>query len=283
MPGEVTQWIDADGTATALEVEWNATGRGMPPASFEEDRVPERAGSRLRAVRHGTREMTLPLWITGSSESDLWATLRALALTMDPTRGDGKLRVTSIVGDQREVTCRYAAGLELNERLGDTAGPLLQRAQVVFRVHDPYWYAVSDTTQSFTVGTPATFFPFFPLRLSSSEVYATGSITNAGDVETWPVWTITGPGSAIVLRNQTTGKSLSLSTTLGAGESVVIDTREGVKTVTHSSGANLFSSLSSTSSLWPLARGVNALQIEMSAATSASLVTLAYRPRYLMV
>ncbi|MFI9817570.1 phage distal tail protein [Saccharothrix variisporea] len=283
MPGEVTEWIDADGTATTLEVEWDATGRGMPPIRFEEDRVPERAGSRLRAVRHDTREMTLPLWITGSSQSDLWTNLRALALKMDPTRGNGKIRVTSIAGDQREVTCRYAAGLELNERLGDTAGPLVQRAPVLFRVHDPYWYAVSDTTEPFTVGTTATFFPFFPLRLSSSEVYATGSITNPGDVETWPVWTITGPGSAIVLRNLTTGKSLSLSTTLGAGESVVIDTREGVKTVTHSSGANLFSSLSATSSLWPLARGVNAFQIEMSAATTASLVSLAYRPRYLMV
>lgn len=280
---EVVQWIDPDGTTTTLPVDWNVLGRGLPPVVFEEDQVPGRAGSRVRAVRHGTRELTLPLRITAATRSQLWTTLRDLALAFDPTRGDGRVRFTTEVGDQREVVCRYRQGFELVERLGDTSAPLLQRAPVTFRVFDTYWQAVADTSESFALDAGGAFFPFFPLRLSSSEVYATGSINNVGDVETWPVWTITGPGAAIVLRNQTTGKSLTLDTTLGAGETVVIDTREGVKTVTSGDGTNLFTDLASTSSLWSLRRGVNAVQIEMSAATSSSLVTIAHRPRYLMV
>lgn len=283
MPDEVTEFIDPDGTSITLDVDWDASGRGMPPIEFEEDQVPERSGSRHRNTRHGVRELVLPLWVDADSSAALRTTLRSLMYTMDPVRGAGKIRVTSELGDQREVTCRYAAGLEMAEKLGDTSGPTLQRLPAVFRVFDPYWYAVADNTASFETGDTATFFPFFPLRLSSSEVFATGTITNEGDVYAWPVWTITGPGSVLVLRNLTTGKTLTLTATIGAGEQVVIDTREGAKTVTKNDGTNLFSGLSATSSLWSLQKGANALQIELTGATSASLVHLAYRPRYLMV
>lgn len=279
---EVTEWIDADGISSTLDVEWNATGRGMPPVEFEEDKVPERAGSRVRAVRHGTRDITLPLWITAASPADLRTALRALMLTMDPSRGDGKIRVTSELGDQREVTCRYLAGLELAESLGSTSGPLLQRVPVTFRAFDPYWYAVSDSTASFSTGAAATFFPFFPLRLSASEVFATGNITNVGDVSAWPVWTITGPGSNPVLRNLTTGKMILLTTSISTGEGIVIDTREGAKSITKTDGTNIFSTLYELSSLWPLQRGVNAVQVELTGSDSNSLVSVAYRPRYLM-
>jgi hypothetical protein len=283
MTGDVTEWIDADGGSTTLDVEWNVQGRGMPPMAFEEDRVPERPGSRLRAVRHGARDMTLNVWITAATSAALRTLLRSLIPKFDATRGDGRIRVTSELGDQREITCRYAGGLELAENLGSTSALQLQRAPIAFRAFAPYWTDVSDTTVTYTTGTPATFFPFFPLRLSSSEVFAQGTVTNGGDVQTWPVWTITGPGSAIVLRNQTSGKLLSLTITLGSSETLVIDTREGVKTVTKNDGSNLFSALSATSSLWPLLRGVNAVQVEMSGGTAATQVGLAYRPRYLTV
>jgi hypothetical protein len=281
--GDVTEWIDADGGTTTLDVEWNVQGRGMPPTAFEEDRVPERSGSRLRAARHGSRDMTFNVWITAATSAALRTLLRSLIPKFDPTRGDGRIRVTSELGDQREITCRYAGGLELAENLGSTSALQLQRAPVAFRCFLPYWTDVSDTTVTYTTGVVSTFFPFFPLRLSSSEVFATGSVTNTGDVQTWPVWTITGPGSGIVLRNQTTGKLMSLTLTLGSSETLVIDTREGTKTVTKGDGSNQFSALSATSSLWPLLRGVNAVQVEMSGATAASRVGLAYRPRYLMV
>lgn len=281
MAAEVVEWLDVDGEASTLSVEWDADGRFMPPMRRVEEQVPLQAGARLRSVRHAGRDVMLMLWIDAASETALRTEIRELLFKLDATRGDGRLRVTAPGGDQRELTCRYVAGLEMPEVEGQWSGPELQLARAVFRATDPYWYDVSTVSATYTTGTPATFFPFFPLRLSASEVFADATLDNSGDVETWPTWTIVGPASSIVLRNLTTGKVLSLSTTLTAGESVSIDTRPGVKTVLRQDGTNLFSSLSATSSLWPLQRGTNAIRAEMSGATAASSVTVNYRRRYL--
>jgi hypothetical protein len=278
---ETTVWIDADGGSTTLDVEWDTSGRFMPPIAFEDHGVPGQPGLRLDSVRHRDREFVLPIWLDASSESALRTAMRDLVAKMDPTRGDGKIRVTSPTGDQREITCRVASGLELSERLGSTSGPTVQRAVVVFRAHDPYWTDTSDIIDTYTTGQPATFFPLFPLRLTSSEIFAAATVNNDGDVEAWPRWQITGPGSAFALRNLTTGKLLQLTTGLGGGETATIDTRPGAKTVVKNDGTNLFPDLSSDTSLWPLARGSNSIQVEMPGATSASEVRLTWRRRYL--
>lgn len=276
---ETITWIDADGVSTALSVILPYSGRFMPPVAFEEEGIPEQPGERLRAVRHRSREFTLPILFRDTTDAGLRTAIRDLVAKLDPTRGDGRIRVTAPGGDQREITCRYMAGLEGDEQAMLRA----QKAPVVFKAHDPYWYATGDTTTTFTVGTAGSFFPFFPLVLASSEVFTDATVINVGDVDAWPVWTVTGPGSNLVLRNLTTGKQLTLSVTLGASESVSIDTRPGVKTVTHSNGSNLFPDLSANSSLWPLRRGANSVRIELTSATAASSVVLSWRPRYLGV
>lgn len=282
---ETVEWIDPDGASTTLRALYAVKGRFAPPARRQEDGVPEQPGSRLRTVLHDTREFVIPVLVHGATDIALRVSLRALALAMDPVRGDGRLRVTGPAGDQREITCRVTAGLDLDERLGDTATPTDQIATIVFRAVDPYWYATSDTVVDYTfAGTVATFFPIFPIRLSSSEVFADATVSNTGDVDSWPVWVVTGPGSTINLRNLTTGLTITLSTTaLAAGEYLTIDTRPGAKTVTRQDGSSLFSDLSTSTALWSLAQGSNAVRIEMGGANSASTVRLSYRPRYLTV
>lgn len=278
-------WIDPDGVTLPLAVEWRVAGRFAPPVEREEETVPGQPGSRLRTVRHDARDFSLALWIEGASENDLRTQMRDITYLMDGVRGDGRIRVTSPLGDQREIVCRVTGGLEMSEVLGDTSGPTAQRAVVTLRAVDPYWQDTTDTAAGPWAqgGTAAGFFPFFPLRLTSSEVLATATVDNLGDVEAWPVWTVVGPGSTITLKNQTTGKTLALDTTLGAGESVVIDTRPGYKTVTKNDGTNLYPNLSSTSSLWSLIKGPNAVQIEIGGATSATSVSMLYRHKYLAV
>lgn len=275
-------WLDVDGGSTTLDVDWETAGRFAPPGVFYADGVPEQPGARLRTVLHGVREFTLPFWLSGSSETDLRSQLRTLVARMDPVRGDGRIRVTAPGGDQREITCRVSGGLELAEHLGESSGPATQKVVGSFRAYDPYWYATSDTVLTGTTGTIATFFPIFPVRLNSSEVFASATVTNPGDVDCWPVWVITGPGSAITLRNLTTGKLAKFSTTtLAAREYITVDTRPGVKTVTKQDGSNLFSDLSTDSALWSMPRGSNSVQVEMGGATAASSVQLRFRPRYL--
>lgn len=287
---EIVEWIDADGVSLTLnspsvtlyQVDWDVTGRFMPRIETQVDEIPGRAGALLRDTRHGIHEFVLPLSIAASSEANLRSVLRDLVDRMDPTRGVGKIRVTSPIGDQREINCVYAAGLEMAEREG-VSGPEYQECPLAFTAHDPYWYDPSPAEQSFSVTDTPDFFPILPVRLTSSELVADGVATNSGSVDAWPVWTITGPGSSITLRNLTTSKFLTLDgVTLQAGESAVIDTRPGYRTVTQNDGTNLYPYLTLFSTLWPLARGANSVRLEMTGVDAAvSELTLSYYQRYL--
>lgn len=284
MPAEITEWIDPDGVATTLEVDWDVAGRFMPAVEFEADGVPGQPGAYFRDVQHGVREFMLAIDITGADDIGLRTNMRNLVARMDPTRGAGKIRVTSPLGDQREIVCRYVSGLGMTEKLGDASGETYQRAAVSFLAHDPYWYDVSPTSQTFAVDPLVpSFFPIFPLKLTASELAVEAAVDNTGDVETWPVWTVTGPGSVIVLRNLTTSKTISFSTgALTASETLVIDTRPGYKTVKLGDGTNMYPSLDTTSALWPLVRGTNTIRLEMSGVDNdVSSLNLSYWRRYL--
>ncbi len=286
---ETTELIDATGTATVLNVEWDVYGRGAPPVFIEEDEVPGLAGSRVRSVRHKARDFSLPLRLSGDGDDvAVRAQIRDLVARLDPTRGDVRIRITAPGGDQREITCRYQGGLELSERLGETSAPGLQRGTPMFRAHDPYWYDVSDVTDEYELGgATATWFSgkWFPLRLSNSEIFSSPTLDNPGDVEAWPVWRIRGPGSAITLRNLTTGRLLTLDLTLDDGEEVEIDTRRGRKWVRlddgSTTGVNVFAALGSSPDLWPLAYGSNSLSVEMGSSSATSRVFVRFTPPYL--
>lgn len=287
------EWVDADGVTTVLSaddsrmVEWNVSGLLSPPVRFEEEGIPEMDGARLRAVHHSVREVFIPVWVHGTSAADLRTKVRQLVSALNPLRGDGRLRVTSPIGDQRELVCRVSSGLEGVERLGETSGIWSQSMPLLFRVWDPYWQDVSDTVSGpwNTGGNPGSFFPLFPLRLSSSEVFASVTVDNAGDVEAWPVWTLTGPGASPKLKNLTTGKTLDLSAySIASGEVVTIDTRptgSTRKTITSSVNGNLYPYLTATSALWPFALGSNTVQVEMGSASDVSSVQVSRRHRWL--
>lgn len=181
-----------------------------------------------------------------------------------------------IANNSRELRCRPRS-LKL-PRQHDVAQRWIE-AVVEFYASDPWWYDVSDSSQDFAIGTPATFFPLFPMRLASSDVFADTTIDNTGDVEAWPVWIITGPATSIVLRNLTTGKLLTIAVPLSAGETVTVDTTRGVKTILTNTGFNAFGL--ATGNLWPLAEGSNSVRLEMSGATAASTISLRWRRRWM--
>jgi hypothetical protein len=287
VPDEVIAFVDPDGVVTTLtgqpdlEVLHGVDGRFMPPVRFVGERVPGADGERLRDVTLGVRDVGLPIEVRKDTAADLRTRIRQLLPTLDPKEGEGKLRVTAPDSSQRELLCRYAGGFEGTED-DQMSGLHFQRALLVFRAFDPLWYDVNYTSQQFTgSGSSATFFPFFPLRLSSSEVFADVVISNTGDAEAYPEWLAEGPLTALILRNLTTGKLFELNVTLAAGETVAIDTRPGQKTVTKQNGTNLFSSLTTASSLWSLARGSNSVRIEMGGSGAGSKVTLSHKQRYL--
>ncbi|MFC3453993.1 phage distal tail protein [Amycolatopsis speibonae] len=282
MTAEITRWIDPNGVETLLDVDWEATGRFMPEPQHDEDEVPEQDGSHHRETRFKPKDFTIRVTTVENGEPALRQSLRDLMKAMNPKKGEGIIRVTSPIGDTREIGCRYLSGLGLEEK-PEVSGPTMQQAVITLHANDPFWLDQSDTTTTYAIGNPPAFFPIPPLRLTASEIAVDTTVNNDGDDDAWPVWTIYGPGSGATLRNLTTGKVLSLpSSSLGLGESISIDTRKGRKTVTKNDGTNLFTGLTTTSALWPLVEGTNAVRLEMTGVTTGvSSLQLSYRRRYL--
>lgn len=289
---EVTEWVSADGTIVnlmdipSIGVQPGRSGAFMPPVRFSEDAIPYEHGARVRNATFGVREVDLPLYLRGESEDALRVAVRALLGKFDPLDDDGRLRVTRPDGTARELYCRYSRGGELVED-SRNYGITTCRAVITFRAaNDPLWYDVNPVNQQFVVGAPVSFFPGTPFRLSSSSIFSTSTpIDNTGDVETWPIWILQGPGNNIVLRNLTTGEKTEFqsSFSLLTGETLTIDTRLGRRSVTKNDGTKLYNKLTSDSSLWPIYKGSNNLSVDMQSTTVNSLVTLSYYRRYISV
>lgn len=280
---EVCEWIDPDGVTYELDVDWSVAGRFMPKIEFQSEASPGQSGEFFRDVKHGAREFLLPFDVVGTSESDLRVQMRNMVASMDPKRGSGRVRITSPVGDQREITCRVASGLEGTETLGEQSGPTWHRFPATFMAFDPYWYDISPQSQTFEIVDMPPFFPIFPISLTESELLVDSEVVNTGDVEAWPIWTITGPGSVIRLENLTTEKFISFPLgALESGQKLYIDTRPGVKSVLLEDGVSAYVAMSMDSSLWELKRGSNEIRLSMTGMDAeVSSLDLSYHRRYL--
>lgn len=286
-------WIEPDGTehhldgteGVAVEI---ASTLGAPVVEIVSAPRPFRSGARTRRANIRTRPVDLTLEVSGASASQVLQRLDALAHWLDPTRGEGRLRVRRQDGAIRDLWCRRSAGLDFDYREGV---PLWQVVTVaVEAIDDPYVYDSTATVVTYTTGAPLSFFdpPFFPLKLTSSTVFvgpSDATLDNDGTAEAWPVWTITGPGTDPVVRNLTTGKAFAFAFTLTAGDQLIVDTRPverrgvGVLPVRDRAGDNRYPSLI-VRDLFPLVVGENRLQIEMANATAASEVELEYSRRW---
>jgi hypothetical protein len=284
-------WTDPGGTRHALgvggtgyDVKTGIRGRWFPPMTPVEDSVPYIPGAVLRDVNVGTLDFPVPLLISGDTPAQLRQRLRDAMYWFSPGRGDGIFECTGPDGITRLLNCRVRE-IDVIE---DWPQQSYLTQDVILSLHaaDPYYYADEATVETFTVniGEPEPFLHpggFFPLHLSSNVFFAGPTIDNPGQVESWPTWTIRGPGTNPSLRNATTGEVMTFGRTLGAGEMIVVALSRAGATITDGLGTRLYSTLSNPSTVWAIQPGINRVQIGMSGATSASSVTLTYTPRYL--
>lgn len=116
------------------------------------------------------------------------------------------------------------------------------------------------------------------------------ALVYAGDVDSYPVITITGPLANPVLTNLVTGDTLDFTGgTVGSADTWTIDTRYGRKSVLNASGSSVANYLSDASDLAtfrlvsdPIAPGgTNTITMGGSAQGTAAAATLSWYNRYL--
>jgi hypothetical protein len=235
-------------------------------------------GATLTAVQADQRLVNLGMQVEATDPATFRQRWRRLIRAMRPMAGDGTLTVTDEWGDTRSFTCRYAGGLEGDgeAEFSGTVG----RAVVRLAGFDPWFYG-DEQPVNFGLAAPTPFFPILPVHLSPSSIQGEFSVDlSDADADTYPAWTITGPGSQLTLTNVTTGRTIQVTTDLGDGQTMTIDTRPGFQSVRRGDGVNLMDALSTDPALWPLTPGINTVSAQLTNAGPASRITGTYRPRY---
>lgn len=287
-------WIDPDGQQWELSGPssvhgWFTTNRiagwGATPVTIVTDPL-ARGGVRVRHIRPEPRRLTWPLHIHGEDDTGFMTHVGFLAryrplmraFTKTTQRGrPGVLRVTRPDGSAREIEAFYEDGFggEATENWL-TANPVL-----TLFCPDGYWRdPVAHSVRREYTGAATPYLDPYP-TISASNVLGETQIVNPGDVEGWPVWTLTGPADGLTATNHTLGAAFTIDHALLAGEQIVIDTAPGRPTVRGPSDVNLIGALDwPDATLWPLVDGVNGIDFAVAGAGSGTVVELTYHPRY---
>jgi len=282
-------WTSADG-ATVLDFTDEGAGyrvlsngtRGLRSVTYEmvTDRYAGLDGENVSNVRAVGNEITLGLLVKADGESELRTRIRGLVHAMRPKAGSGLLSYSTPEGETRTLDCYCTDGLQGDESGDTTLAGSWWKAALKFYAPSPWWLGEARSV-AFALDAPSNFFPIFPLEPSASSVQGMFTVDLSDtDAPTFPQWTVVGPGSSLLLENQTTGRQIQINASLAAGESMLIDTRPGFQTIRRGDGTNLMPALASDPALWPLIEGVNRVSAQLVGATSASRIIGAYRPRY---
>jgi len=282
-------WTSPDGDVIDLwdcstGVSWLGGRQGvdMPPYELVTQQNIDDDGQTIVGRRALARHPVLPLLIHLDTYGG-WRQLQQRVMrAFDPLRGDGVLTVTQPDGSSRLLHATYEQGME-GQDIADPRGLWHRIYALQLVASDPWWYATDAVRIPFGVSSRGGLLdpPFLPLKLTASAVIGETTAVNQGDVPTYPVWTITGPGSSVALTNRTTGRVMRFLFDLDEDDTVIVDTRPRRQSVVSGTGENLFSLTLGTPDFWPLLRGSNDITIDVADATTDTTVVIEYTPRFI--
>ncbi|WP_256082880.1 phage tail family protein [Streptomyces sp. AVP053U2] len=220
----------------------------------------------------------------GADHTAFTATWRALALAFTRTlrEGPGLLEVARPDGTARRIAVYYSQGWDGQGRTA--TGITWDSAVLTLWCEDPYWVDVQVQSVHRETGTQVDYLDPYP-SVSSSQVLGETTVTNPGDVDVWPTWTITGPATSITFTRGDTGDAFTLDMedtvhgALLAGETVTVSTDP--PRVRSDSGEVLTPGLNWPEAvLWSIPPGQTPVTFQLNGAEAGSAVDLTYYPRY---
>ncbi len=277
-------WIAADGRTTELtpangyKVLAGVMGLDAPPVELNTEARTEGDGSLLVKRRTGIRHVLLSIFVdTGSSPRT------AVAMLADVFRGPGTLRVSSDGSTFRNLRdAYYETGLEGDEGRGNSLPAYWRKVVVALQALDPWWYA-DAVTQAIAFGGVVAFDSAAVTFDSPTTPFDGGNATTfmvAGHADAYPVWTLTGPFTSLVVNVNTSG-TFQLASALTAGNVITVDTRPGSRGPSLNGGAVDWALLTAASTLPTLPTGTVSVVASTAGTTGASLINVQYEPRWL--
>lgn len=250
--------------------------------------LPGVPGVQVDSIVPDATEPQIGLLVQADNDDDFQRRIRDLVSRMLPTRGLGRLLVTTErTGETRALPC-YATGegLEGSEE-DDTLMPgRWWKCIVRLLASDGMWRG-----QEITYGweldppTPSPWFPMMQARISSRSVGGRRRLLNPGEHEVFPPWRIKGPASEVALIHHDLGREFRIVhdiPALGLDSVVTIDMGRGRQRVADGYAppgeSNLFSKVASDPEGWPLLPGWNDVEVQVIDGGEGTSVSLTFEP-----
>lgn len=279
---------DLTGRSGGVSLQAGARGHGKPKADRFTSVSPALPGSTYRGHRVLEREVFWPLRLFSDAGSQAWMDYdRAFWNTMRRDRL-GAWDVVQPNGQSRRLWLRFE---DDGDPAPDTLPSLIGWARygITLVAEQPFWEG-QVVGQPFTTAEPVDFFdadgsPDF--HISSGSQVSTATITNPGDTDAYPIYTIesgiTDPDTGVV-----TGSIASAgagyngnNVTFGAiasGQKRIVDTRPDRLTVVNQSGADRWVDLDPGSQFdAPIPPGVQPLSLSI---VGQGTITVSLQPLY---
>lgn len=232
------EWDFSDPTGGVVALNSGIGGLGMPTLTRYTSTAPGVAGARWKGFRVEEREVTLPLLVwSDTSDVEFLERDRALWAGFLPDK-TGVLRFTTPDGKSRALTCRLSSDNSDSTYYSPTRMGWHEYQVSLVADDDPLWRGPVERW-TFQAGDTE---PFFSptggvLTISPSQTLGDAQVTNRGDADAWPVWSVTGPADTLSLG--VGGGAVTINQAIAAGQTVDIDTRPSSMSITDQDGNDM--------------------------------------------
>lgn len=269
-------WTAADGTATVLDGSAGIIALANPvglesatPANTIDPFVAFDGGVLVNR-RRPVRQVALGLYLEHASRVETVVEQVASML-----QGPGTLQWADAINTRELRQVIYEAGID-----GSGDANLLQRSLVVSLLAlDPWWYGPARS-ETLSTAAPTGFDE--AISFDSALPFDGGGSVGViipGDVEPYPVFTVTGPATTLVVSSG--GLAWSIASPLGASDTLIVDHRPSSRGPRRNGAAVDWSQLTASSRLFPLAVGTTPVITGATGATGATMLVMSFDPRYL--
>jgi hypothetical protein len=260
---------DTYGVEWVVESEAGWSG-GAPPRNDLEDRAGEH-GAHDAATLYGPRVIDLAGTALAPDRLTMLDAKDRLAAVLDP-------RVLGVLEVTEAHLVRHAHVRHASEPKAADVNSRSFRWSLQLVAPDPLRYARAGTTvATLEPDLPGGLIPPItpPVMLAQVSAGGLASVTNAGNHDSLPLLTITGPVTDPTVENITTGERARLQLTVAAGDTLELDSRN--RSVLLNGTANRRGALLAGSAFPRIIPGVNAIRFSGSAGAGGSKLTVTHR------
>jgi hypothetical protein len=255
-------------------------GLDQPASEVIEQRTVGMFGAYSAGVDVPTREIFLPLMVKAADMLD-WFAKRDVYNKITSPYADRTFRIWA---HRPDGTTRWIDGYRTGQAPvwdSSTWVPhiMWQKFGQTYRCQDPWWRGSEQVLEWRTPAEAPTFFPILPVQLAPSQIFGTEHrVIVAGDVETSPVWEITGPATSVTVSHVDSGRSWTLNATLTAGQTAIVNTdpRAGMTAprVQGPVGQSWWSNIEQPYDLWSIPIGEQYVTVEVDGAGTGTTVVM---------